>query len=407
MQTNQGTRLFITTALFWALPAVAQEPVVFTFHGRDLALVRQRIEAADEATIAALAVLERKAERRLAEGPYSVVLNDHVPPSGDKRDYLSQAPYWWPDPKERDGLPYIRRDGKPNPAAAGGDDEQLGKLADAVWQLSLAWHLTGDRRYADHAAGLLRVWFFAPETRMKPRLPYGQFVPGHNTGRGEGLIETRRFLRVLDASGLLAGSPAWTPADEQRLQAWFGKFLDWMGDSEPGDDERDAENNHGTWYDAQAAAYALFSGDHKRAGRILSRAKRRRFEDALDSKGRQVHELDRTKAFDYSLLNLDGLMQLALLGERVDLHLWNARFKDGRGLPRAVEWLAPFAAGTKEWPRKQIQPVSAERIAILYRRAAGAYSSDQYEQISRSRRNPADDDVTIALELVYPRRSQP
>jgi hypothetical protein len=104
------------------------------------------------------------------------------------------------------------------------------------------------------------------------------------------------------------------------------------------------------------------------------------------------------------VFNLDGLMQLALLGERADLHLWKAHFSDGRGLPRAVQWLAPFAAGTKEWPRKQIQPVNSERIAILYRRAANAYGSDEYEQISRTRRDPADDDVTIALELVYPKR---
>jgi hypothetical protein len=70
----------------------ANEPIVYTFHARDLALVKQRIAAADEATVAALATLTRKADRRLTEGPFSVVVNDHVPPGGDKRDYLSQAP---------------------------------------------------------------------------------------------------------------------------------------------------------------------------------------------------------------------------------------------------------------------------------------------------------------------------
>jgi hypothetical protein len=73
-------------------------------------------------------------------------------------------------------------------------------------------------------------------------------------------------------------------------------------------------------------------------------------------------------------------------------------------LPRAVEWLAPFAAGRKEWPHKQIAPVKASRIAVLFRRAANAYGSDEYEQISRAHRDPEDDNLTIALELVYPRR---
>jgi hypothetical protein len=28
---------------------------------------------------------------------------------------MSLAPYWWPDPKSPNGLPYIRRDGERNP----------------------------------------------------------------------------------------------------------------------------------------------------------------------------------------------------------------------------------------------------------------------------------------------------
>jgi hypothetical protein len=61
-------------------------------------------------------------------------------------------------------------------------------------------------------------------------------------------------------------------------------------------------------------------------------------------------------------------------------------------------------AGVKAWPHQQITPVEPERIAILFRRAAVAYGRDDYERISRSRRDAEDDDLTIALELVYPRR---
>jgi len=28
-----------------------------------------------------------------------------VPPSGDKHDYMSIGPYWWPDPQQPNGLP--------------------------------------------------------------------------------------------------------------------------------------------------------------------------------------------------------------------------------------------------------------------------------------------------------------
>ena len=45
----------------------------------------------------------------------SVVDKSELPPSGDIHDFLSLAPYRWPDPTKRDGLPYIGRDGKTNP----------------------------------------------------------------------------------------------------------------------------------------------------------------------------------------------------------------------------------------------------------------------------------------------------
>ncbi len=37
--------------------------------------------------------------------------------SGDKHDYYSFPPYWWPDPSKKDGMPYLRKDGETNPAA--------------------------------------------------------------------------------------------------------------------------------------------------------------------------------------------------------------------------------------------------------------------------------------------------
>src|SRR5512139_1818868 len=62
-----------------------------------------------------LAKLEADARKALTIGPFSVTSKEVTPPSGDKHDYMSQAPYWWPDPKSPNGLPYIRRDGEHNP----------------------------------------------------------------------------------------------------------------------------------------------------------------------------------------------------------------------------------------------------------------------------------------------------
>ena len=59
--------------------------------------------------------LERDGRKALTSGPFSVTSKAITPPSGDKHDYMSQAPYFWPDPNRPNGWPYIRRDGERNP----------------------------------------------------------------------------------------------------------------------------------------------------------------------------------------------------------------------------------------------------------------------------------------------------
>ncbi len=66
--------------------------------------------------------LRSEADKALKAGPFSVTQKERVAPGGDKHDYLSFAPYWWPDPKSKDGLPYIRRDGETNPDSKRGTD---------------------------------------------------------------------------------------------------------------------------------------------------------------------------------------------------------------------------------------------------------------------------------------------
>ena len=319
--------------------------------------------------------LERDAQKALSAGPFSVVSKQVTPPSGDKHDYMSQAPYFWPDPKSANGLPYIRRDGERNPEIEKITDHRvMDQMGAAVETLALAYQAKRDEAYAAKAAQLLRVFFLNPETRMNPNLQFAQGIPGINTGRGIGLIETRGLTRVVDAIGLLRGSKSWTSSDQKGMEEWFAKFLQWMLESKNGRDEAAAKNNHGTFYDVQVVSFALFLDKRDLAKSVLEAAKTKRIAAQVEPDGRQPLELERTKSWSYSVMNLDGLMLLAELGDRVGVDLWNYQTRDGRSIRRALNFLAPFASGEKKWTYQQLGDWPPELLSPLIRRASSHYS---------------------------------
>lgn len=328
---------------------------------------------------AGLAKLERDAQKALNAGPFSVVSKGVTPPSGDKHDYMSHAPYFWPDSKTPNGLPYIRRDGERNPEIDKITDHRVkDQMEAAVEVLALAYYFKGKEVYADKATQLLRAFFLDPETRMNPNLEFAQGIPGINTGRGIGLIETRGLTRIVDAIGLLQGSKAWTSVDQRGMEDWFAKFLKWMLESKNGRDEASAKNNHGTFYDVQVVSFALFLGKRDLAKSVLETAKRKRIAVQIEPDGRQLLELVRTKAWSYSVGNLDGLMLLARLGENVGVDLWHYETPDGRSIRKALEFLAPFAFGEKKWTYQQLGDWPPQMLFPLIRRAARIYSDQRF-----------------------------
>ena len=371
--------LLATVAVEGATP-----PRVFLVDPRGLAETRRLVGAGDRRLDAPLRRLEEDARKALGAGTFSVTTKSVAPPSGDKHDYMSQAPYFWPDPKRAGGLPYVRRDGERNPEINRiTDHREMDRMVNAVSTLALAYYLRGDEAYAAKAARLLRAWFIDPATRMNPNLEYAQFIPGVNTGRGIGLIETRGLTRAVDATGLLAGSKAWTKEDQRGVEGWFTEFLRWMLENKNGRDEAAAKNNHGTYYDVQVASYALFLGREELARSVIAGARARRIAAQVEPDGRQPLELARTRGWSYSVGNLDGLMTLAELGERVGVDLWHYRTPDGRGIRRALEYLYPFAVGEAKWPHQQLGGWEPEALFPLMRRAAAHYTDAQFGALMR------------------------
>ena len=364
-----------------ALAKPAATPRVFLMNAAKLEQVKKGIRSNDKQYQVALASIENAAKKALAGATYSVTSKTVAPPSGDKHDYMSQAPYFWPDPTKKDGLPYIRKDGERNPEINKiTDHSNMDKMVGAVGSLSLAYYFKGDEAYAGKAAELLRAWFLDPATRMNPNLQYAQGTPGINTGRGIGLIETRGLTRLVDYVGLLDGSKSFTEKDRQGIVDWFSKFLAWMRESKNGKDESAATNNHGTFYDVQTASFALFVGKPELARSILETAKQKRVALQIEPDGSQPLELARTKAWSYSIMNLSGLMDLAQLGENVGVDLWNFETKDGRGIRKAIDFLYPFSIGEK-WKYQQLGEWPPQELFPLMYRAAIVYKDDKFRSM--------------------------
>jgi hypothetical protein len=366
-------------------------------------LVLSHLRAAEPSP--ALSALIADADRALKTEPLSVMDKKLTPPSGDKHDYMSVGPYWWPDPAKVDGLPYIRRDGEQNPTRNSADTDRasLGRLLSSVQTLALAYRETGREPYAEHAAKLVRVWFLDPPTRMNPHLEFGQAIPGRVTGRGIGIIDTAGLADLTKAVGWIERSKTWTVADRTAMQAWLARYLDWLLTSSHGRDEAKAENNHGTWYDVQVASFALYAGKTDLAQRVLEEAKQKRIATQIEPDGKQPRELARTKSFSYSAMNLRAFFDLASLGERVNVDLWNFQTPDGRSIRKALDYLAPYADPAKEWPDPQIDGgVSLNyrlELAALLRRAAIAWKEPRYEELLR--KLPAARVETNRLQLLW------
>jgi rhamnogalacturonyl hydrolase YesR len=326
------------------------------------------------------------AERALRLGPFSVTQKSRVAPSGDKHDFLTLAPYWWPDPTKPGGLPYIRRDGEVNPESKREtDDTPFAQMSSTVKTLVAAFREAHDERFAARAALLLRVWFLDPATRMNPNLDYGQGVPGRNTGRGEGIIATRKLVDVVEAARVLEASPSWTAHDREALQAWCAAFATWLRTSKNGREEAAAANNHGTWYEAQLTALLLYTGKTADAKAGIEKAKAR-LASQVEPDGRQPLELARTRAWSYSVMNLKGWFTLARLAQPSGADLWNYRTRDGRSLRAALDYLVPFAGGRAPWPHAQITAFEWNAFADLLEQAAAAWNVESYRVLANKLR---------------------
>lgn len=318
--------------------------------------------------------LIKNAELLLNYKPVSVMQKTEFPPSGNKHDYMSIGPYWWPNPAKPNGLPYIRKDGEVNPEVKSyPDKENMPKLCENVYNLALAYYFSNDERYAKHASKLLQVWFLDEDTKMNPNLKYGQAIKGVNEGRAEGIIDTRQFIFAIDAIELLKSSSHWTTKNQIEMKKWFSEFLNWLNSSEIGKDEMYAKNNHGVWFDAQALSIALYVENKDMANKIVARAASR-LDVQMDANGFFPLEMERTTSLHYSVFILNAFNIIAQLSQQTDVNFYTLQTKSGKSLLKGFEAIFPYISNQQKWMGKQIKEFSFSDAYPLLVRSSTKYN---------------------------------
>ncbi|WP_291963278.1 alginate lyase family protein [Maribacter sp.] len=367
-----------------------------------LSQVKLAIREKDDDFLPAYKSLIKAADKALKEGSFSVMTKKQVAVSNNKHDYLSLAPYWWPDPSKDDGLPWVRKDGKINPLTRGQnvDEPVKDKMINNVKMLSLAYFFSGDNTYAKKTKELLKVWFVDKETRMNPNLNYAQGVPGSSTGRCFGIIEFSGITHIITAIEILELNNSLEPNLRNELKAWLKSYLNWLQTSELGQLEKSRKNNHATLYEVQVVALLLFLNRIEEAKNILSSIVEKLVETQIEADGKQPHELQRTKSLTYSILNLTGLSKLAFFGRKdgVQIDIWNYRSNTG-DLQKAYDYLLPFLKTPDQWSFKQLGSMenAVEKLRRMFRNTGSMLSIKEYCKLGHNTKKVDHLDI-----LLYP-----
>ncbi len=297
----------------------------------------------------------RLADRAMKKSP--VHITDTTPPELQcvSGDYYSNGEYWWPDPDQPDGLPFMRRDGYENPNSFKSHRRIMRQMIGAASALTAAYRLTEQADYATAALTWLHEFFVDPKTRMNPHMCYAQAVPGRATGRSFGLIDTRVLIETPRLVGILQTTPNASRETIDGIKNWFAEYLQWLRTHPHGRQESRNRNNHATCYTLQLSMYAALVGDTRCVSRCRRWFRRVLLPDQMADDGSFPKETGRTRPYSYSIFNLEQMVLLCqMLSEPCHSEpgsdLWSFELPDGRSIRRGLDFLYPYLDDKKTWP---------------------------------------------------------
>lgn len=355
-----------------------------TYDDNRMAALKEAYLNRDQRVLPYINSIIESAEKYFIDRPFNIVSNKkHIAPSKDPRDYVSLSRYWWPNPDAKDGLPYIRFDGKSNPELEEYDYRKITELEGVVSNLGLLYYFTGTERYAKRAAGILREWFLDPVTGMNPNMIYAQSVPGMMTLRGTGILDARSIVYAMNGAKLIEGSKYWSNNDKIALQEWIKAFLYWMQNSTQGQMEFKAANNHGLWYDVTRMAMCCYLDDYTSMKSIISTSLLPRLDQQQERDGSFPQELVRTLGLSYTTFVLDALYEASDIAAKAGLDLWSITTEKGSSIAKGVEFAFQYYINPGRWPFQQISAFETGRGSMALYIAGMKLNKKEYVEAAR------------------------
>ncbi|KAF7297424.1 Chondroitin AC/alginate lyase [Mycena indigotica] len=333
------------------------------------------------------------AEQMASYGPWSVTRKPVRAPSNDPHDYMSWAPYRWPDCSSVGNktaltneevwktCPYVNRDGEVNPdRVLPNDFQSFFNLSDAVLYNSIAavfqeGNGAASSVYSRNVVKFITTWFLNDTTAMNPSLTYAQMQRGPKGQQGTytGVLDLRGFAKI--ASGILilrkSKNPDWTRDIDSKLIAWCQKYIDWLRSSDSGQRAASAANNHGTIFVNQFAALQLIVNDVAGAVNSTKGYFTGIYKGQLESNGDQPLEASRTHPWHYRNFNIAGMVTNARILQYADpksKHFgWNAKADHGATIRTTLDFLIstdPGASGETDILAEVYPNLAA--VAVVY-----------------------------------------
>lgn len=302
-----------------------------------------------------IAVLKQQilaeADWAMKQSPITVTAESSPRSAGGKHDFFSEADYFWPNPFNPDG-PYINRDGETNPNNFLAHRKAMIRFSTIIGALASAYHLTHDEKYVKQAVVHLKAWFVNPETIMNPNLSFAQAVKGSSTGRSWGIIDTIHFMEVAQGIMVMEKAKSFDVQSLTTIKKWFADYMLWLNTSKNGVAEKTSQNNHSACWVMQVASFAKLCNDQPMLDSLRLRYKTVLLPKQMATDGSFPLELARTKAYGYSIFNLDAFTMICQILSTQKDDLWKFETTDGKSIQKGINYLYPFVADKSKWMLK-------------------------------------------------------